>query len=157
MTETTIFYTESEEIQKIAENLKARYYNIIGYIDLEKIFFAFKGGDENFKYEIVGTQNDWLKFAIGNPNQTKLYCISLSYDFYQFAEGALLEWTILELLYSCAEQMNGKLRKKNVHEYSRFLKTLQELDISIDWRKNVHLPKLLGDETIMFELEDELL
>jgi hypothetical protein len=155
--EKSITFTQSKEIQKIAENLKARYYNIVGHVDLDKIFFAFKGGDisDNFEYEVIGSQNDWIKYAVNTPNSSKNYCIAMSYNFYQFSDGPLLEWTILDLLYACDEKMNGKLRKKDVHEYSRILKTLDDLGHSLEWRKNTHLPSLLGEETIVFEQEDE--
>jgi hypothetical protein len=157
MAEKVIIFTQSPELQKVAENLKARYYNIIGYVDLDKIFFAFKGGDinEHFQYEISGVKNDWVKYAHNNQNSSKTYCLCTSYAFYQMADGPLLEWTILDLLYSCDDKMNGKIRKKDIHEYSRLVKTLDDLEYSIDWRKNIHLPSLLGDETIMFYSEDE--
>jgi hypothetical protein len=41
----SIFYTESKELLSIAEKLRIKYLNILGYIDLDKIFFSFKGGD----------------------------------------------------------------------------------------------------------------
>ena len=148
----TINYTESKELRSIAELLKARYINIVGYIELDKIFFAFKGGDvgDFFDYETLGAQNDWVKHTIGCLEDAKLYCISMTYDYYQKTQGSPLQWIMLECLYSCAAEMDGSLRRKNVHEFSRIINTLEELGISHDWRGNGHLPELLGEETIVF-------
>jgi hypothetical protein len=79
----------------------------------------------------------------------------MTYDFYQKCEGSLLEWIMLDALYSCHPKMDGKIRRKDVHEFSRILNTLDDLGHAKDWRKNSHLPELLGDETIIFGLEEE--
>jgi hypothetical protein len=152
----SIFYTESKELLSIAEKLRIKYLNILGYIDLDKIFFSFKGGDgvpEWFKYEMMGIQNDWLKFTHHDLEDSKLYCLAMTYDFFEKSQGGLLEWTLLDLLYNCANTMNGQLRKKDVHEYSRILSTLEDIDCSYDWRENAHLPSLLESETIAFGVE----
>ena len=150
-----VYYTESKEIKAIAEKLRGRYINVVGYVDIEKIFFAFKGGDvsEDFTYEVSGIKDDWIKHSSDALSDLKLYCIAMSYDFYQKSMGALQEWIVLECLYSCAESMDGKLRRKDVHEFSRFLTTLENLNFSSDWRNNFHLPSLLEQETIVFALE----
>jgi len=155
--ERSITYTESKELRLIAEQLKARYITVIGYVDLERIFFAFKGGDlsEFFKYEVLGLQNEWVKHSTSTFADVKTYCIAMTFDFFQKSSGPLLEWIMLEALYSCTEKMNGKLRKKEVHEYSRLITTLDDLGCSINWRENFHLPSLLGEETIIFGIEDE--
>jgi len=41
----SVTYSESKELLEIAKKLKAKYINLVGYIDLTKIFFAYKGGD----------------------------------------------------------------------------------------------------------------
>lgn len=152
----TIYYTESKELKDLATKLRGRYINVVGYIDIDKIFFAFKGGDlpDFFTYEVLGLKNEWVKYTGSQSSQdTKLYCISMSYDFYQKTIGSLQEWIMLECLYSCSESLDGKIRKKDVHEFSRFLKTLENLSLSNDWRNNLHLPSLLDKETIVFSLE----
>jgi hypothetical protein len=155
----SITYTESKELKQIAEQLKARYINVVGYVDLDKIFFAFKGGDlsEFFKYEVVGLQSEWVKYTNPTLEEVKTYCIAMTFDFYQKSSGPLLEWIMLEALYSCIDKMNGKLRKKDIHEYSRLVTTLDDLGCSLNWRENYHLPSLLGEETIIFGVEDESL
>lgn len=152
----SIIYTESLELKSLAESLKTKYPNVLDYIELDKIFFAFKGGDlpDWFEYEISGLQNDWVKHLNDSFNETKMYCISFKYDVYQKCEGPLLEWTLLDLLYCCNEKMNGKLRRRDVHEFSRILNTLDDLGQSNQWRKNSHLPSLLGEETIVFCAEE---
>lgn len=162
MNKKEFIYTESPEIKKIAEQLKSRYINLIGYVDLNKIFFTFKSGNNTlFKYEILGTQSEWVKFTSSNIEDAKTYCIALDYDFYQSAQGPLLQWILLDLLYSCLPSMNGKLRKKDVREFSRILNTIEDLGLSINWRTNNQMPDLLNVETIIFnpeeETEDELL
>lgn len=155
--EKSIHYTESKELRDVAEKLKARYINIVGYIDLEKIYFAFKGGDlpEFFTYEVLGLQNEWVKHANQSMQDVKTYCISMTFDFYQKSSGSLLEWILLDALYSCSEKMNGKLRRRDVHEFSRIIASLDDLGYSLNWRQNYHLPPLLGEETIIFGIEDE--
>lgn len=159
MDDKTIIFTHAIELQKIAEDLKARYYNILGYIEIDKIFFAFKGGNipDFFQYEIIGNPNDWMKYAVNAPNAEKNYCIAMAYNFYQFSDGPLLQWTMLDLLYSCDEKMNGRIRRKDIHEHSRIAKAIEEMGHSIEWRENTHLPDLLGAETIVFGLENESL
>jgi len=153
----TINYSESKELLEVAKKLKAKYINLVGYIDLDKIFFAYKGGDirDDFTYEVLGLKNEWVKHAQDSQEDTKLYCIAMSFDFYQKAEGSLLEWIMLDCLYSCHPKMDGKIRRRDVHEFSRILNTLDDLGHTKDWRKNTHLPELLGDETIIFGLEAE--
>lgn len=156
--EKNIIYSESKELRDLAGKLKARYPNMIGYVDLDKIFFAFKGGDkmsEFFRYELLGLKSEWVKYTTAeNQEDTKVYCLAFAYSFYNKAEDTpLLEWTLLELLYNCDEKMDGKTRKKNVHEHSRILDTLADLGVNYDWRENAELPELLGDETVSFGLE----
>ncbi len=150
-------YSESSQILDIAKKLKGRYIHVVGYVELDKIFFAFKGGDisEDFTYEMQGLKSDWVKQTQGNASEAKVYCIAMSYDFFTKAEGPLLEWTLLECLYSCHPKMDGKMRRKDVHEFSRIHNTLNDLECSREWRKNTHLPSLLGDETIVFGLSDD--
>jgi hypothetical protein len=112
---------------------------------------------ENFQYEVLGLQNEWVKHTHENQSESKLYCLAMTYDFFQNSQGSLLEWTILDLMYSCHENMNGKMRRKDVHEFSRILKTLDDLGSCIDWRKNTHLPPLLCVETVVFGIENESL
>jgi hypothetical protein len=152
----TITYSESSQLRDLAEKLKTRYYSVIGFVDIESIFFAFKGGDisEDFRYEVLGLKNDWVRHA-HNSEIEKLYCISFSFEFYQKAEGPLLEWSLFECLYACGIKRDGKLRRKDVHEYSRILNTLEELGQKKDWRNNLHLPELLGEETIFFGVEED--
>jgi len=152
-----IHYTESKELKKLAEDLKAKYINVVGYVEIDKIFFAFKGGDvdANFSYAIQGLKNDWIKHTKSTTEEPKVYCISMSYDFYQKTLGSQQEWIMIECLYSCHPTMDGKLRRKNVHEFSRFLKTLEDIGETFLWRENGHLPSLLGDETIVFALEED--
>lgn len=152
----SVTYSESKELRLLAEKLKARYPNVVGYVDLNKIFFAFKGGDlpDFFTHEMLGLKNEWVKHATNSIQDTKTYCLAVTYDFYQKADGALLEWTVLESLYCCGPKMDGKMRRKDVHEFSRILLTLEDLKQSLDWRKNYSLPELLGDETISFALEE---
>lgn len=152
----TINYSESKELRLLAEKLKARYINVVGYVDLDKIFFAFKGGDlpDFFTYEMLGLKNEWVKHATNSVKDAKTYCIAMTYDFYQKADGPLLQWTMLECLYSCGPKMDGKMRRKDVHEFSRFLETLEDLGEKTTWRSNLNLPELLGDETIAFALEE---
>lgn len=154
MSKTTI-YTESKELREVAESLKARYSNVVGYIDINKIFFAFKGGDLPNDFEVSGIKNDWVKHTINSLEEPKMYCISLSYDFYQKANGPLLEWIMLDLLYCCDPKLDGKLRRRDVHEFSRILNTLDDLGHSTKWRDNFHLPPLLGEETIIFGFEED--
>lgn len=144
-------YVESLEIKELSGNLKARYPNLLYYVDLEKIFFAFKTGDniDYFKYEILGLKNDWVNFAQSSISP-KYYCIAFSYDYFYKNKGGHIQWILLDLLYSCEESMDGKLRKRDVHEFSRILNTLDDLKISSDWRNNFYLPELLGEETIAF-------
>lgn len=153
----TITYSESKQLRELAEKLKTRYYSVIGYIDIDSIFFAFKGGDipDEFQHEVLGLKNEWVKHTQNSANDMKLYCIAMSFDFYQKAEGSLLEWTLFECLYSCSPGMNGKMRRKDVHEYSRILNTLEELGQKKDWRGNTHLPDLLGEETVFFGAEED--
>ena len=153
----SVTYSESKEPLEIAKKLKAKYINLVGYIDLTKIFFAFKGGDlnDNFTYEVLGLKNEWVKHTQDSQEDAKLYCIAMTYDFYQKCEGSLLEWIMLDALYSCHPKMDGKIRRKDVHEFSRILNTLDDLGHAKDWRTNSHLPELLGDETIIFGLEEE--
>ena len=153
----TIHYTESKELKELAKKLRGAYVNVIGYVDLEKIFFAFKGGDVNddFQYEVLGLKNEWVKHTSSKGDEPKVYCIAFAFDAYQQALGSQLEWILLEALYSCHPLMDGKLRRKDVHQYSRFLKTLEDLGESFTWRANNHLPSLLGDETIVFALEED--
>ena len=145
-----IHYTESKELFEIANELKKRYYSIIGHVNVGSIFFAFVGGDypPYFKYEIQGLKNEWVRFV--SKDNTKTYCVGITYDFYQQTLGPQLQWILLDLLYSCSESMDGKLRPKDVHEYSAILNTLDDLSINFKWRDNYHLPELLGEETIMF-------
>ena len=152
----SIQYSESDELRILAEKLRARYINLIGYINLDSIFFAFKSGDvkENFRYECLGVQSDWVAASNKAINNTKLYCIAMSFDFYQRSLGSLIEWIMIECLYSCHPNMNGKMRAKDIHEFSRILLTLEDLNISHEWRENTHLPELLGDETVVFALGD---
>ena len=149
-------YVESKELLDIAGKLKSNYITVVGYIDLDKIFFAFKGGDinESFTYEVLGLKNEWVKHATTSENETKMYCLAMSYDYYQKNLGNNLEWTLMEMLYSVHPNMDGKLRRKDVHEFSRFLNTFEDLEIGHNWRKNGHLPALLGEETILFGLEE---
>jgi hypothetical protein len=153
----TIHYSESKELYEIAKKLKAKYINLVGYIDLDKIFFAYKGGDirDDFTYEVLGLKNEWVKHTQDPHEDIKVYCIASSFDFYQKADGSLLEWIMLDCLYSIHPKMDGKIRRKDVHEFSRILDTLDDLGHAKDWRKNVHLPTLLGEETILFGLEAE--
>ncbi len=144
-------YTESQELKEIAGQLKARYYSLIGHVQLDKIFFAFKGGElpEDFLYEIQGLKSDWVK----HTNETPMYCIAYSYDYYSKITPALLQWTLLECLYSCSGDMDGKLKRKEINEFAAFAKTLEDLGQSIDWRANMHVPALLEEETIFFHQE----
>lgn len=149
-------YTEAQELKDIAQKLKARYFNVIGHVEIDKIFFAFKGGDnvsEYFKYELLGSKNEWTKY-VNEIREHKSYCLAMSYDFFQNSGPALLEWTILDLLYGCHEYMNGDIKKKEIHEYSRIISTLEDLGFSCDWRTLQNLPPLLDHETISFQLED---
>ena len=149
-------YSESKELRALAEKLRINYITVVGYIDLEKIFFAFKGGDinENFTHEVLGLKNEWVKHATANSDDTKLYCLAMSYDYYQKNAGNNIEWILMEMLYSIHPSMDGKLRRKDVHEFSRFLNTFADLEIGYNWKKNGHLPALLGDETILFGIEE---
>lgn len=152
-----MIYTDAEVLKELAQKLKARYPNVIGYIDTSKIFFAFKGGDDLpdwFEYEVLGNQNQWTKFTDVSFFEAKEYCIAITYDFYKKADGPLLEWTLLDLLYSCSEKMDGKLRRKDLHEHSRILLTLNDLDIPILWRNYTNIPPLLDNETVSFQLEE---
>jgi hypothetical protein len=153
----SIHYTPSDELKKLAEELKVKYLDVIGYVEIDKIFFAFKGGDvsEWFTCEILGLQNEWIKHSNSSSEEVKVYCIAFSYDFYKRIDGALLQWTLLDLLYSCSPKMNGKMRRKNIIEHSRILKTIEDLGHSFEWRDNMHLPELMGDETIIFGLEED--
>jgi hypothetical protein len=153
----TIHYSESKELYEIAKKLKVKYINLVGYIDLDKIFFSYNGGDirDDFTYEVLGLKNEWVKHTQDPDEDVKVYCIASSFDFYQKADGPLLEWIMLDCLYSIHPKMDGKIRRKDVHEFSRILDTLDELGHAKDWRKNTHLPELLGDETILFGLEAE--
>lgn len=153
-----IFYTESTELLALAQKLRSRYYTVIGHVDLDKIFFAFKGGDalpEWFNCEVLGLKNEWVKHANSNSEETRTYCVAMTFDFYQKSDGPLLEWTLLDLLYNCDPKMNGKIRRRDMHEYKRIVSTLEDLGQSVDWRTNAHLPSLLGDETINFGIEEE--
>lgn len=152
-----MIYTDAEALKELAQRLKARYPNVIGYVDTSKIFFAFKGGDDLpdwFEYEVLGNQNQWTKFTDVSFFESKEYCIAITYDFYKKADGPLLEWTLLDLLYSCSEKMDGKLRRKDLHEHSRVLLTLNDLDIPILWRNYTNIPPLLDNETVSFQLEE---
>jgi len=154
----SIYYTRSEELEKLAEDLRIKYLNVIGYLELDKIFFAFKSGDdlsEYFTCEILGLQSEWVRYAADSADEVKLYCLSISYDYYKQTEGALLQWIMLDLLYTCSPKMNGKMRRKNVIEHSRILRTIEDLGHSSDWRANAHLPELLGEETVVFGVEEE--
>ena len=154
---SVVNYTEAKELRLIAEQLKVKYYTVVGYIDLEKIYFAFKGGDlpEWFECEVLGLQDTWIQHSVVSMEETKLYCVAMTYDFYTKISGPLLEWTMLDLLYSCAPKMNGKKRGKDVHEHSRILSTIEDLGEPLGWRGNIHLPALLGEETILFGMEEE--
>lgn len=154
----SINYTESKELREMAEKIKARYVHIVDYVDLDRIFFAFKGGDvpEHFTYEILGLKNDWVKHASSESlAEIKHYCIATTYDYYQNMTDTQLQWFMLDALYSCAPDMSGKLRRKNVHEFSRIISTLEDLDQSFNWRANPNLPDLLGDEIIAFGADEE--
>jgi hypothetical protein len=153
----SVHYTKSDELQKIAEELKIKYLNVIGYVEIDKIFFAYKGGDlpEWFTCEILGLQSEWVNHIKQSEEDAKMYCLALSYDYYTKIEGSLLQWTMLDLLYTCSPKMNGKMRRRNVVEHSRLLKTIEDLGHSFEWRDNIHLPELLGEETILFGLEEE--
>jgi hypothetical protein len=153
-----ILYTESKELYNIALDLKKRYYNILSHVDVDLIFFAFVGGDypTYFQYEIQGLKNEWVKHLSKNNKDTiKTYCIGMTYDFYQKSLGSQLQWIILDLLYSCTLEMNGKVKPKNVHEHSIILNTLEDLGVNYNWRNSYHLPELLGEETIMFGEDNE--
>lgn len=154
----SVSYTESKELREMAEKIKARYIHIVGYVDLERVFFAFKSGDipENFTYEILGLKNDWVKHANSDSlTDIKYYCVATTYDYYQTMSEQQLQWFILEAMYSFAPDMSGKLRRKDVHEYSRIIATLEDLDQSFRWRENPNLPDLLGDETVVFGIESD--
>ncbi len=146
-----VYYTESEELKEIAAQLRTRYYSLIGHVQLDKIFFAFKGGEtnEDFMYEVQGLKSDWIKYTSDNP----MYCIAYSYDYFAKISPALQQWTMLECLFACDSEMNGKIKRKEISEYATFVKTLEDLGQSIDWRANMHLPALLEDEIIFFHQE----
>jgi hypothetical protein len=152
-----ITYSESKELRLVAEKLKSRYPDLIGYVDLDKIFFAFKGGDVNefFCYETQGMKSEWIRYSMGNLTDPKIYCVCMTFDYYQKILGSQLEWVILESLYACHPNLDGKLRRKDIHEFSRILKTLEDLGMPLEWRDHGHLPSLLSEETIIFALEQE--
>jgi len=155
MQDNSSYYTESEEIKSIATKLRGEYIEVVGHVDLSKIFFAFKAADDTlFQYEILGLKNPWVKYSLGSSGELKVYCLAMSYDFYQNSQPALLEWIIWECLYSCDEEMNGKIRRKDVSEFSRFMSTLEDLGYSYSWREHKELPPLLGPEKIMFAAEE---
>ena len=154
----SINYVESRELKEIATELKKRCCEIIGYIDLGKIFFAFVGGEypDWFECEIQGLKNEWVKYTMQSPMEdAKVYCIALTYDYYEKIQGTQLQWIVLDLLYSCSPAMNGKLRSRDVREFKMILNTLSEFDVNYDWRKTQHLPDLLGEEQIIFAPEEE--
>jgi hypothetical protein len=153
-----IIYTESKELYDLASELKKRYYSLIDYVQLDCIFFAFVGGDYRpfFKYEIQGLKNEWVKFTNKSSlDVVKTYSIGMTYDFYEKSKGPHLQWILLDLLYSCDFTMNGKLKSKDVHEFSLFLNTLEDLGVNHNWRDNYYLPDLLGEETIIFGVQNE--
>jgi hypothetical protein len=156
MATKSVNYSEAQELKKLADELVIKYNSVLGYLDTSVIFFAFKGGDlpQWFNYEVLGLKNDWVKYSTNSINEPRLYCIAMTYDFYQKAQGALLEWTMLDLLYCVHPKQNGKLRTRDIHEHSRIISTLEDIGESVEWRENIHLPQLLGDEVIVFGVED---
>lgn len=147
------YYTESNELLDLASKLKGSYPNLIGYVDLDKIFFAFKSTDSQkklFKYEISGMPSEW---AASIKDNSKLYCISFSYDYFTIISEGLLHWIMIDLLYSCDTKMKGGLRRKDVVEHWSILSTLEDLGCSVDWREDNDLPILLGDEFVNFRGE----
>ena len=145
-------YVESNELKELAKQLKLKYHNIIDYVDLEKIFFAFKGdAPDFFEYGISGASDDWYKYSSSLKEEVKTYCISVTYDFYTKAEGPLMEWVLLDMLYTCGYEMDGKLRGRKIKEHSTIATALEDLgETIVGWRENHHLPSLLGEETIFF-------
>lgn len=149
-------YTHAVEIEEIAKKLKGRYSSVLDYVDLEKIYFAWIQTGIKRPYEVTGITNKWLQSAIAVNQTPKLYCIAFTYDYYRtnIDQGHVLEWQILEMLYSISPEMDGTLRKKDVFEYSRILSTLSNLGFSYNWRAE-NLPPLLGEEYISFTPEEE--
>jgi hypothetical protein len=144
-----VVYADSINLYVLARELQEAYYDHIGHVDLESIYFAEKH-TENEKpkkakvCEISSISSAWIRQLFQKHNLHKSYCLSVWAEDWGRLTSTEQQWFMFDLLYSVAPDGNGKLRKPDVQEHGPLCEFLGPY-----WRKNtITLPSMLGTDPL---------
>jgi hypothetical protein len=136
-------YEESSELKDTAERLVERYYEYLGHVDLENIYFAAIQGSKPKKTSVMqigGITSEWVKKLI-KETKGKIYCISVWASEWDEVFPSMREWMIFDALLRIDPHNDGKLIKPDVNEFGILIEYIGPY-----WRKKDDLPSLLDSK-----------
>jgi hypothetical protein len=159
--EEEIIYIESEDMKKLAHDLRQAYYVHLGHVNLDAIFFVEKDGILPKKaktIEIAGVTNGGIRLLMQKIGGNQNYCVSVWKESWDAINEYQRQWLMFEILYSIKYGSEGYLRKPDVQEYGPIIEYFANTNIGVHWRKCEELPNLLDTISLPIPLppdEDE--
>lgn len=141
-----IIYVESDDLKKLASDLRQAYYIHLGYIDLDAIYFVEKHGEVPKKFktiEIAGVTHGGIRQMLQKIGGNQNYCLSVWKDPWDDLHEYAKQWLMFEILYSIKHGSTGHLKKPDIQEFGPIIEFFANSDIGIHWRKAPELPNLL--------------
>lgn len=138
-------YKECLELQELATVLKTRYYEHLGYVDLDRIFFAEIHGEMSrnaVPVEVTGVSAAWLKQRLADDFDNKVYCIAVWAQEWPELDENLKEWLLFDGLNKIHSENNGKVEPYDCGGWSFMLEFL-----GVHWRSRTDLPSLTKGAT----------
>ncbi len=124
-----IVYSDSPELKQLAEEMKERYYEYLGQVDIDVIDFTEKTGTMPKKAK---TGND------------KLYNLAVWGEAWDDLAPSTREWLVFKMLYSLDPESAGKVRKPDVNEFGIMIEYFCSIGIGPHWEKaDGQLPSLM--------------
>jgi hypothetical protein len=134
-------YNESNELKELAGKLVEKYYEYLGQVDLDNIYFAEIDGEKPKKagvLQVGGISSDWVKKLIDDK---VLYCISVWGSEWDELSPSMREWMVFDALLRIDPHNDGKLQKPDVNEFGIIIQY-----VGGSWRGRDDLPSLLNCE-----------